>query len=87
MFYFTLGNLSPRFRSQLSSIYLVAIVRHKTLSSYGMDLILSPFIEDMKKLVSVVMATFTLMGLQRGVTIHMGWDLIYIIETTEPLII
>ena len=52
MFYFTLGNLSPKFRSKLSLIYLVAIVKQKNLAMYGMDAILRPFVEDMKKLVS-----------------------------------
>ena len=52
IFYFTLGNIHPKKRSQLSSIYLVAIAKHKVLTYYGMDAILRPFIEDLKELVS-----------------------------------
>ena len=51
MFYFTLGNLPPKHRSRLSAIHLVAIVKTTILSTYGMDAVLRPFVEDMKKLV------------------------------------
>ena len=50
-FYFTLGNLSPKYRSKLSSIHLISLVKSTLISVYGMDAILKPFIEDMKKLV------------------------------------
>ena len=49
-FYFTLGNL---YRSKLSSIYLVALVKSKFISDYGMDAVLKPIVDDIKKLVSV----------------------------------
>lgn len=48
IFYFTLGNIHPRFRSQLSMIYLVAITKQKNI---GMDAVISPFVDDIKKLV------------------------------------
>ena len=51
-FYFMLGNLHPKHRSKLSSIFLVALVKHKLLQKYGMDRILEPFVQDIKKLVS-----------------------------------
>ena len=51
MFYFTLGNLSPRLRSKLTSIHLIAIVKTTIISLYGMDAILQPLINDLKKLV------------------------------------
>lgn len=51
IFYFTLGNLPPKTRSKLSSIYLVTILKHRLLCEYGMDRVLDPFIEDIKKLV------------------------------------
>ena len=54
IFYFTLGNVSPKFRSKLSSIQLVAIALHSDLSTYGMDAVLKPFTEDVMKLVSNV---------------------------------
>ena len=50
-FYFTLGNLSPKFRSRLSSIQLVALVKSSFITEYGMDAIIRPFVDDMKKLV------------------------------------
>ena len=54
IFYFTLGNVQPKYCSKLSTIQLVAIVKHKHLSVYGMDAVLRPFV-DMKKLVSVTL--------------------------------
>jgi len=50
-FYFMLGNLSPRYRSRLSVIQLVPLVKPTFISMYGMDAVLKPFIDDMKKLV------------------------------------
>ena len=51
-FYFTLGNLHPKYRSQLSSIHLVALVKTSFISSYGIDAVLRPIIDDVKKLVN-----------------------------------
>ena len=51
MFYFVLGNLSPKYRSKLSAIQLVAIAKQKDLSLYGMDAVLQPFVEHIKRLV------------------------------------
>ena len=50
-FYFMLGNLSPRYRSRLFVIQLVALVKATFISMYGIDAVLKPFIDDMKKLV------------------------------------
>jgi len=52
-FYFTLGNLSPKYRSQLTSIYLVALVKSSFISTYGIDEVIRPFVNDVKKLVTV----------------------------------
>ena len=57
IFYFTLGNVRPKYRSKLSTIQLVAIVKHKYLSAYGMDAVLRPFVDDMKKLILLLMAS------------------------------
>ena len=46
MFYFQLANLYP----ELKSINLVAIVEYRYLKKHGMDKILAPFIEDLKRL-------------------------------------
>ena len=50
MFYFQLANLYPEYRSKLKSINLVAIVENQYLKKYGMDKILAPFIDDLKRL-------------------------------------
>ena len=50
-FYFALGNLMPRYRSSLSAIQLLGIVKRSIMIEYGMNAILQPFINDIKKLV------------------------------------
>ncbi len=50
-FYFTLGNISPKYRSRLSCVNLVAIVKKKLIDKYTMPVILAPFIADVVKLV------------------------------------
>ena len=52
-FYFTVGNLSPKYRSQISSIYLVALVKTTYIGNYGMDSVLKPIVADVKKLVRI----------------------------------
>ena len=54
MFYFTIGNLSPMYRSQLSNIHLVAIAKTGHIDTYGMDAVLKPFVDDLKKLVHIL---------------------------------
>ena len=46
--FFVLGNVMPKFRSTLKSIYLVAVGRNKDIEKYGIDEFLSPFVEDLK---------------------------------------
>lgn len=53
LFYYTLGNLEPRIRSQLAAIHLVAVVRTDYINTYGVDEVFHPFVEDIKKLESV----------------------------------
>ena len=52
IFYFTLGNLDPKYRSRYRSIQLLAICKKKTLDKYSLCSVLRPFVDDMKKLVS-----------------------------------
>lgn len=52
IFYFTLGNIHPKYRSQFSLIHLVAVAKQKNLNLYGMDAVIRPFIDDLKKLAS-----------------------------------
>ena len=51
IFYFTIGNLLPKFHSKLASIQLIAIVKTKILSAYRMEAVLRPIVDDLKKLV------------------------------------
>ena len=57
-FYFTLGNLSPKYRSQLTAIYLVALVKSSYIGTYGIDAVLRPFVNDVKKLVYIYDCTY-----------------------------
>ena len=51
-FYFTLGNISPKYRSKLKSIQLLALVKSTLIKKYGMNTILKPVVKDLKALVS-----------------------------------
>ena len=57
---FTLGNIHPKYRSTLRVIHLVLAVTTPTIEKYGMDLILQPFIWDLK-----ILAT-------QGITVQVG---------------
>lgn len=48
-----LGNVSPKFRSSLKSIQLLALVEKPVYDKYGMDKILEPAIADIKELEKV----------------------------------
>lgn len=49
-FYYMLGNLRPMFRSRTSIIQLLILAKY---NEFGIDRILEPCIEDIKKLESV----------------------------------
>lgn len=51
IFYFMLGNLSPKYRSRYSSINLLAICKRKVMTKYSMSSVLRPIIEDLQLLV------------------------------------
>ena len=53
LFYYTLGNISPAYRSSLKCIQLLTVVKYNDLVKYGIDTILSPFMEDLKLLEAV----------------------------------
>ena len=53
LFYYTLGNLSPKYRSSLQSIQLLIAVKSNFLVRYGADKILKPVLEEIKQLESV----------------------------------
>ena len=54
MFYYTLGNLHPMYRSSLRSIQLIATVTYPNLVEYGYEPILAPFINDVNRLSKVL---------------------------------
>lgn len=53
LFYYTLGNIHPRLRSGLQTIQLLTVVKTTHITTYGIDTILEPFMEDIKKLEKV----------------------------------
>ena len=53
MFYYLLGNLQPKYRSQLKAIQLVAVANSSVVDDIGIDAVLKPLIDDMKKLEEV----------------------------------
>ena len=48
LFYYTLGNISPKHRSSLRSIQLMAILKSNDLQRYGPDKVLECFMNDIK---------------------------------------
>ena len=58
MFYYTLGNLTPKFRSKHCAVRLLAIANANLVKKYGIDKILSPIISDLKDLHDGVIMDF-----------------------------
>lgn len=52
-FYYTLGNIEPRYRSALHMIQLVCLAKSKLIDEYGVDEVLKPFVESIQKLEKV----------------------------------
>lgn len=50
MFYSTLGNINPKYRSKLAAIRLLAIAKRSELSECGVDAILRKLLEDLVRL-------------------------------------
>ena len=59
MFYYLLGNIRPRYRSQLKAIQLVAVVNTSIIDSNGIDAVLAPLVDDIKKLEKVYIIAFS----------------------------
>lgn len=53
LFYYTLTNIAPALRSTLRAIMLLAVVKTSHIDEYGIDVILKPFVEEMRQLESV----------------------------------
>ena len=54
LFYYTLGNISPKYRSSLQSIQLFAVLKSSHLQQYGCDKVLEPLMNDIKALEKVL---------------------------------
>jgi hypothetical protein len=54
LFYYTLGNLSPKYRSSLKAIQLLAVLKTTDLMNYGVDAVLDPIMDDIKTLERVL---------------------------------
>lgn len=53
LFYYTLGNISPKYRSSLGAIQLFAVLKTNLLEKYGCNQVLERFMEDIHLLESV----------------------------------
>ena len=48
-----LGNLKPSLRLKLNNIQLLLLAKYSSVSEYGIDQMLEPIVENIKKLESV----------------------------------
>ena len=53
MFYYLLGNVQPKYRSQLKAIQLVAVANSAVVDTIGVDAVLEPLVKDIKRLEKV----------------------------------
>ena len=44
VFYYTLGNLDPKFRSSLKAIQLLCVVKYNHIKKYGITEVLAPIV-------------------------------------------
>ena len=51
--YYTLGNINPKYRSQLDAIQLLAIATSPVIKKYGIGAVLEPFLDDLQFLEQV----------------------------------
>ena len=52
-FYYMLGNIRPELRSKISGIQLLLLVNYTSVAEFGIDRMLQPIVEDLRKLESV----------------------------------
>ena len=53
-YYYTIGNISPVYRSSLKAIFILCLVENPILNQYGHDKILEPAVDDLSKLEKVI---------------------------------
>ena len=66
LYYYTVANLSPKFRSRHSAVRLLAIAKSTLVKQYGVNSILKPIVDDLKTLYNKVDLTYG------NVVEHMG---------------
>ena len=54
LFYYTLGNIRPCYRSTLKAIQLISIFKVRDLQEVGINAVLTPFMNDLKLLEQVI---------------------------------
>lgn len=52
-FYYLLGNVNPRLRSKINNIQLLLLAKYSSVAKFGIDKMLEPIVEDIRKLESV----------------------------------
>ena len=77
MFYFTLLNIPPQYRSQSQNIFLLAVAKTKDLKHFGLEQILHDFLSSLKLLRDE--GVFMVIN---GERIHVRGDLIYAVCDT-----
>jgi len=50
MFYYTVGNIPPQFRSKLTAIQLLAIAKTKHVRQFGVEILLNDFLQTLRQL-------------------------------------
>ena len=65
LFYYTLGNIRPRYRSQSKSIQLLAVVKRYVINKYGINAILEPIVDEILELEKDDGCQFTISGRKR----------------------
>ena len=55
IFYYSLGNIRPQYRSQLKAIQLLSIAKSSVIVKYGANNILQNFMQEVKALEEVIL--------------------------------
>ena len=71
VFYYTLANISPSHRSAYQCIQLLAVAHATDVHKYGVDSLLSNYIESLNKLSSVSLTVSNLVT--AGINISSTW--------------
>jgi len=50
MFYYTIGNIPPQFRSKLTTIQLLAVAKTKAVRQFGVEILLCDFLQTLREL-------------------------------------